>query len=58
MTKSRRGSTPRSTRRAIGVKLLEVALMVAFLLLMTNVVLPWAAQSMADGFVRSIEQPR
>ena len=52
MTKSRR----RSTRRSVGLILLEVAFTVAFLLLMINIVLPWAAQSMADGFVRSIEQ--
>jgi hypothetical protein len=54
MTKSRR----RSTRRSVGLFLLNVAIVIAFLLLMINIVLPWAAQSMADGFARSIEQSR
>jgi hypothetical protein len=40
------------------VKLLEVAVVIAFLLLMINFVLPWAAQSLVHGFITNIESSR
>lgn len=34
---------------------LNVIVAIAFLILMINVAIPWAVNSMADGFVRQIE---
>jgi len=37
------------------VKVLEIIVLLALLGLMTTVVLPWAASSVADSFVQQIE---
>lgn len=54
MTRTRR----RWTRRSIGLKLLEIAILLTVALVMINFVFPWVGQSLADGFVRTIEQSR
>ena len=54
MTKSRR----RSTRRSAGLKLLEIAITALFALVMINLVIPWAVQSLSDSYARTIEQSR
>ena len=54
MTKSRR----RVARRPVGRLLLDVAIAMTFLFAMINFVLPWAGDSIAAGFLESIEQSR
>lgn len=48
----------RPTRHAAVVKLLEVVVAIAFLLLMINVVLPWAADALVTGFTSTIGSSR
>lgn len=45
----------RSARRAVLVKLLEIGVTLAFLLIMINLVLPWATQSLSDSFVQQMQ---
>jgi hypothetical protein len=45
----------RTARRAALSKGLEIVVVVIFLLLMINVVLPWAAATLSDAFVRQLE---
>ena len=46
----------RSRRRRAGIKLLEVIVGVAFLVLMLVVILPWAASSLSNDIVERIER--
>jgi len=42
----------------VGATPFEIAITIAFAVVMINFVLPWAPQSIADSFVWTTEQPR
>jgi tripartite-type tricarboxylate transporter receptor subunit TctC len=54
MTRLRR----HTARRAVAVKLLEITVAIAFLLLMINIVVPWAVGSLTDGFAMTVQESR
>jgi hypothetical protein len=53
-----RAQRRRTARRRLGIKLLSITVTVALALVIINLVLPWAARSIADSYIHAIEQSR
>lgn len=51
-------SSRRSPRHAFAKRAIDVVIVIVLVLLMINVVFPWAAGSLADGFITVIERAR